>query len=154
MENWSDPLFRETVLIILGFIAVLAAIVIVAINPARQFAQARNSQRESNVNTILNAIGQNLVDNRGVALSATTCTGIGTVPGATALDIGTDTGLVNLTCLVPTYLASSVPLDPTDGTPANTQYTLSIDTNSRYTVCAHGHAETAIAGSATYCLTR
>jgi type IV pilus assembly protein PilA len=42
------------ILVVIGIIAVLAAIVIVAINPARQFAQARDSQRHSNINTILN----------------------------------------------------------------------------------------------------
>src|SRR3984957_10976324 len=64
------------ILVVIGIIAILAAIVIVAINPARQFAQARNSQRQSNVEAILNAIGQNMTDNKGlftcgVALPAT-----------------------------------------------------------------------------------
>ena len=34
------------ILVVIGIIAVLAAIVIVAINPAKQFAQDRNTQRE------------------------------------------------------------------------------------------------------------
>ena len=38
---------------------------LIAINPARQFAQARNSQRVSNVNAILNAVGQYIADNKG-----------------------------------------------------------------------------------------
>ncbi|MEK7495895.1 MAG: prepilin-type N-terminal cleavage/methylation domain-containing protein, partial [Patescibacteria group bacterium] len=42
-------------LVVIGIIAILAAVVIVALNPARQFAQARDTQRWSNVNTILNA---------------------------------------------------------------------------------------------------
>ena len=54
------------ILVVIGLIAILAAIVLIAINPGRQFAQARNSQRESNVNTILNAVGQDLADNKGV----------------------------------------------------------------------------------------
>ena len=53
-------------LVVIGIIAILAGVVIVALNPARQFAQARNSQRWSNVNAILNAVGQNLADNRGI----------------------------------------------------------------------------------------
>ena len=53
-------------LIVIGIIAILAAVVIVALNPGRQFAQARNTQRSSNVNTILNAIGQYMADNNGV----------------------------------------------------------------------------------------
>ena len=44
------------ILVVIGIIAILAAIVIIAINPAKQFAQARNTQRTANVNAILNAI--------------------------------------------------------------------------------------------------
>lgn len=53
------------VLIVIGILAVLAGIVLVAINPARQFRQANNTERESNVNAILSAIGQYTVDNKG-----------------------------------------------------------------------------------------
>jgi prepilin-type N-terminal cleavage/methylation domain-containing protein len=53
------------ILVVIGIIAILAAIVVVAINPAKQFAQARNTQRESAVSTILNAIGQRVADNKG-----------------------------------------------------------------------------------------
>ncbi len=53
------------ILVVMGIIAVLAAIVLIAINPARQFAQARQTQRTSNVNAILNAIGQFVADNKG-----------------------------------------------------------------------------------------
>ncbi len=139
------------ILIVIGIIAILATIVIVAINPARQFAQARNTQRVSNVNTILNAIGQNAVDNKGVF----TCTGIGAAISATATDIGTGTGLVNLaSCLVPTYIASAIPFDPTNGTDADTKYTVEVDANGRYKVCAPGGAEAAITGSTAICVTR
>jgi type IV pilus assembly protein PilA len=53
------------ILVVIGIIAILAAVVLIAINPARQFAQARNSQRSSNVNAVLNAIGQYIADNKG-----------------------------------------------------------------------------------------
>src|SRR6185295_15142699 len=106
------------ILVVIGIIAILAAIVIIAINPARQFAQARNTQRESNVNTILNAIGQNVVDNKGVKLDTTTCSGIGNVPTSSALHIGTGAAFVDLGCLVPTYIPTAIPMDPADGTAA------------------------------------
>ena len=54
------------ILVVVGIIAILAAIVIIAINPAKQFAQARNSQRTANVNAILNSIGQNIAENKGI----------------------------------------------------------------------------------------
>lgn len=53
------------ILIVIGIIALLAGIVLVAINPARQFAQARNTERTAHVNAILNAIGQYQVDHLG-----------------------------------------------------------------------------------------
>ena len=142
------------ILIVMGIIAILASIVIVAINPARQFAQARNTQRQANVSTILNAIGQNMVDNKGSSLSETTCTGIGTPPESTELSIGTAPGLVNLTCLVPTYIAYEIPFDPDGGSSTDTKYTIKTDATGRYTVCAPKHAESAISGSTTYCFTR
>ena len=53
------------ILVVIGIISILAAVVLIAINPARQFAQANDSQRTSNINAILNAIGQYMADNRG-----------------------------------------------------------------------------------------
>lgn len=52
-------------LVVIGILAVLLAIVLIAINPARQFAQANNTQRSSDVNAILNAITQYAADNNG-----------------------------------------------------------------------------------------
>src|SRR3989344_8814112 len=112
------------ILVVIGIIAILAAIVIVAINPARQFAQARNTQRESDVSTILNAIGQNMVDNKGVfggqtgylcfGAAADIPTGTYPVDPDDGDEIGTG-ATVDLTCLAPTYIASAVPFDPEDG---------------------------------------
>ena len=107
------------ILVVIGIIAILAAVVIVALNPARQFAQARDTQRSSNVNAILNAVWQRMVDNRGVWVTGGTCTA--TLP-ASASFIGTSG--VNLEpCLVPTYLPSMV-WDPQTGDAADTGYTI------------------------------
>lgn len=148
------------ILVVIGIIAVLATIVIIAINPARQFAQARNTQRTSNLNTILNAIGQNIADNRGIL----TCTtpAMGTIPvvnpmaPASGRNIGTPTSgtIVDLSCLAPTYIASSIPMDPSGGTAANTQYTIQIDNAGRYSICAPNSNETALGSPGIFCVTR
>jgi prepilin-type N-terminal cleavage/methylation domain-containing protein len=53
------------ILVVIGIIAILAAIVIIAINPKKHFDDAKAAQRDANVNAILNAIGQYVVDNKG-----------------------------------------------------------------------------------------
>ena len=151
------------ILVVIGIIAVLAGIVIIAINPARQFAQARNTQRESDVSTILNAIGQKAIDCKGVFEATAVacpvspvCPTAGTIPTVptAAKNIGTTGGLVDLSCLAPTYIATSVPFDPSSGDLTDTKYTIRINATGRYEVCAPAHQEAAITGSLPYCLTR
>jgi len=117
-------------LVVIGIIAILAAVVIVALNPARQFAQARNTQRWSNVNTILNAIGQRMADNRGVWV--TTCGSATVSLPTTATNIGSTAPNVDLaSCIVPTYVSTMVvdPSAPTAGV-ASTGYTVLRDAST------------------------
>ncbi len=132
------------ILVVIGMIAILATIVIIAINPARQFAQGRNTQRLSNVNTILNAIGQNIVDNKGTFVCPVN--GFGTnLIDETMSDISSTSSKANIMpCLVPVYM-SSVLIDPDPGkgsgsgtTTYTTGYSVSKDANGRYTVAASG----------------
>lgn len=149
------------ILVVIGIIAILAAIVIIAINPARQFAQARNSQRTSNVNSILNSIGQRLADNKGLFRESSdlVCTGAMDLP--TVKSIITDNGAANTVnlrpCLTPTYIPE-LPVDPSSGvsgTPYNTQYSVQKDaTTGRITVCSLGYSETGILNLPEFCVTR
>jgi len=149
------------ILVVIGLIAFLAAVVIIAINPARQFAQGRNSQRVSNVNAILNAIGQRIADNKGLfrasddvicAIDLPTATSTTQIIGSSGVDLRP--------CLVPTYI-SELPADPVGGVvwndaDYNTEYTVLQDANGRITVCApKSENETAIeANPKEICVTR
>lgn len=91
-------------LVVIGILAVLLAITLIAINPARQFAQANNTKRTSDVNAILNAINQYMADNKGAEPT-----------GVTATLQNISSGGANICALlVPTYIAS-LPSDPKTG---------------------------------------
>jgi prepilin-type N-terminal cleavage/methylation domain-containing protein len=144
------------ILIVIGIIAILAAIVIVAINPAKQFAQARNTQRESNVNSILSAVGQRIADNKGVFEGEFTIDGndydCGDLPsGTTTISAANDDDPGELGCLVPTY----IPALPEEPLESGTDYTISQNDVGRVTVCAPEAAdEDALPDSVAICVTR
>ena len=96
------------ILVVIGIIAVLAAVVLVAINPSRQFKLARDSQRVSNVNAILNTISQNIAEHHGVF----TCGDIAMALPATSTVVKSGLGGFDLApCVVPAYI-SILPYDP------------------------------------------
>jgi len=141
------------VLVVIGIIAILAAVVLVAVNPARQFKIARDSQRTSNVMSILSALGQNISEHKGTLV----CGGVPTVlPLTGELPISHDTTGVSsidlAPCLVPDYI-SSLPFDPLTSVGSfyispdsyNTGYFVLQDTNGRITVRANGEITSSIA---------
>lgn len=138
-------------LVVIGILTVLLAIVLIAVNPAKQFAQANNTQRRSDVNAILNAIHQYAADNKGnipagIGASATPICEDGTITCTSGVDL--------CTTLVSKYLAD-IPKDPKDGEvdPAtngpcasgtdsyDTKYTVLKGANNRITVTATGEDE-------------
>lgn len=118
-------------LVVIGILAVLTAVVLVAVNPGRQLAQARDTQRRADVNTIITAITAYMADpvNNG-ALPP----GIVTLCSAGVDDITTGGALE--TALAPTYVAA-LPVDPSE-TGADTGYDVCIAdaTANRVTVSA------------------
>lgn len=126
------------ILVVIALIAILAAVTIVALNPTKAFQDARNSTRSSDVNAILNAVTQ-YISEQGNTLSGlgVTATCDGTPPSQTIIKTGTATsGEVNLSSLVPTYVAG-LPTDPSLTTAgASTGYTICITSGTRIRVAA------------------
>lgn len=149
------------ILVVIGLIALLAAVVLIAVNPARQFAQGRNAQRISNVETILNAIGQRIADNKGLFPTSPGCATAMVVDTVYTIAVGSTApaSSIDLSCLVPTYISAQLPVDPSTGiwtneTDYNTDYTVKLDSIGRYEICAINAAEPALPGSAAICISR
>lgn len=118
-------------LIVIAVIAIIAAGVFVALDPAQRFEEARDSQRWSDVNAALNAVKTDQVDNGGtyVASVAALTNGsyyiigtdaVGCNAGCTAQT--TQAACANLTALVTEGYLGTVPMDPSGGTAAKTDY--------------------------------
>src|SRR3989344_6647419 len=78
-------------LLVMSIIGVLAGIVVVALNPSRQFAAARNAQRRSDVRNIAAAIDQYVLDQGGDDLPAgldTTLRMLGTAGSGCSISCG------------------------------------------------------------------
>ena len=112
-------------LIVIGILTVLLAIVLVALNPFRQFSQANNITRRSDVKAILDATHIYMADNSGQLPP-----GITTTPQTIKNSGGVDL----CPSLVSDYLAD-LPLDPSTGTKtpqsANCTAATSYDTGYR-----------------------
>lgn len=129
------------ILVVIGIIAILAAVVLVAINPSRQFKLARDSQRVSNVNAILNTINQNMSENKGIFMCGTVPT---TIPASSTVIKSGAGGFDLAPCVVPAYI-SALPYDPsasgayyTNITDYDTQYYVSQDSLGRVTASSTG----------------
>lgn len=130
------------VLLVVAIIAILAGIVILAINPGKQLGDARNAQRSADVNTILNGVYQYAVDNNGVLPSGIknanscgsgdityeVCRTDGNCKDRTDLSVLTNAGI---------YLVA-IPTDPQSDDVNGSGYFAIKNANDRVTVCAPG----------------
>ncbi len=122
-------------LVVIGILAILLSIVLIAINPARQFGQANNTKRRSDVTQILNAIGAYSADHKGVLPAG--------IPTAPAVEIGDGVGQANICADLLTTYIPALPRDPqlaggdiTSCTSYATGYSVIKDANNRVTVTA------------------
>jgi len=121
---WGFTLIE--LLIVIVIIALLAVVVFVALDPATRFADARNSRRWKDLNSLLTAFHECVVDNAG---SYSAC-GISDtslhVLGTSDLDLSDE--------LAP-YL-KQMPLDNLTGTAADSGYSIEVDANNIVTFYA------------------
>lgn len=130
------------VLLVVAILAILAGIVIIAINPGKQLGDSRNSQRQADVNTILNAVYQYSLDNNGTVPSGITTT----ATEICATGAASCTGLVDLSTVTSNekYI-TSIPKDPQCSTTCATNgtgYRISKTANGRITVVAPSAEQT------------
>ena len=135
-RNRSGGFTLLEVLLVVAIIAILAGIVIIALNPAKQLGDSRNAQRSADVTTILNAVYQYSLDNDGSVPAGITTT----ATEICATGSPSCTGLVDLSVLATNeeYL-TAVPEDPQCSSACATNgagYTILRTANGRITVAA------------------
>lgn len=138
-------------IIVISIIAILAAALFVAIDPARRLHEARNARRWSDVSTILEAIKKDQADDGGTYIGAvsgitddryviigtdTNDDGLcaeETTASAACANTQTDTGTADCADIIDAngtggghglaaYYLASVPYDPSTGSATDTQY--------------------------------
>jgi prepilin-type N-terminal cleavage/methylation domain-containing protein len=132
-------------LVVIGILAILLTIVLIAINPGRQFAQANNTKRHNDVLQILNTVHEYAADNHGNLPTA-----LRGLTAGTAYEVGSGAGNADICSeVMPTYI-SALPTDPFMNTSAitacaayDTGYEVTIDTNNRVTISAP-HTDTTV----------
>src|SRR3989344_9367274 len=124
------------ILLVVAAIAILAGIVILAINPNKQLGQTHNARRWADVNTILNAVYQYSIDQgtipTTIVVTQKEICKTGTLPATCTAD-----DLIDLSVLTNNELyLTSIPLDPTDASTNGVGYEILKTANNRVTVVA------------------
>lgn len=127
-------------LLVICIVAILASIVIVSINPKKQYGDARDTQRRADVNTILNAIAEYAAQHKGKLPPAITTNSLQICQTAAA-SCG---GYADLSVLTTSgaYLPK-IPIDPQiDSGTGGTRYYVQKNANGTVTVTAPGAENT------------
>lgn len=138
MKNTKGFTLIELLLVI-GIIAVLAIVVFVSLDPVKRFSDARDARRVSDLQSIVSAVGQYMIDNKNALPSGieTTEKQLGT--GASGCEVyGNHCNVSVGSCLdLSTDLArylKKIPSDPGTGSLEKTHYSIKVDVNSIVTI--------------------
>ena len=138
------------ILLVIAILAILAAVVIIAINPGKQFGEAQNAQRWSDVRAILDAVHQYSIDNNG-ALPEQIPEGISCLTGGVDVckpDMSCDGANIDELIADQKYL-TTLPVDPTWDEEQTTGYLIMKSDSGRVSVCApdaYGDEEISVTG--------
>lgn len=129
-------------LIVILIISTLAAIVYVSLNPSQRIKSSKDVKRAAEINSILMAVNDSIIDNKGALPAGLTTSMAETQLGTSATGCAVATGgcaVVTAACLdLTTPLAKyfkTMPVDQ-DATAAKTGYSIAVDANNIVTVKA------------------
>lgn len=138
------------ILVTIAIIGILTTVLVVSVNPRRQLARARDSQRGTDLVAILSAILQYSAEHSGELPDTDGDPDTSNFP-TSATCIGTDVGCFDLAGagdtgeeMVPVYMVA-MPYDPLADDPVgDTEYTIYVDVNGRLHAAAVGEIESLI----------
>ena len=128
-----------------GIIGILATVSFILINPQRQLAKSRDTQRKTDLYSIASAVYQFSSEHSGALPDTDGDPDTSNFP-TSATCIGTNPGCYNLAAagetetIVPTYLAT-MPTDPVDGVQGDTGYLVYKDANNRLVLQGTGEVD-------------
>lgn len=134
-------------LLVITILGVLATTMIIVLKPSTMLARARDSQRDTDINSLVMLVRQYVSDHSGTLPDTDNDPDTSDFPSVLTC-IGSDPACFNLSqagdddeSLVPDY-AASLPKDPKTGTEANTGYFIMVDANYHITASASGETRT------------
>lgn len=139
------------ILLVIGIIAVLATVVVVALDPAKRFADAKDARRLSDIQSILSAVQQHIVDNKGTLPSGLDSTERQIGTAGSGCSISGNCGVTVDSCIDMSgelslgHYLKSLPFDPNVTSESTTHYSIQVDSNNIVTVTACDSTDTTIA---------